>query len=149
MAKVRLHVLFILVAAATAGCGGNKLGPSNILTLTIDTFSGTIGPLGTSSHDFRVNYEVGFTDAIVELTSLTRANGSIPPITVGLAFGNTAGGVCTRAPSYQNPASVLNQQVSTNDAPFRNGLFCVQIYDNPAAPTITEPLNYTLTVRHY
>ena len=144
----RLSIILTLVVSA--GACGKKLGPSEIPVLTTDVFTGTIVPLGASHHPFTVNYAVSNTDASLTLTSLTTvANGSVPAITVGLAFGNLNGGVCTRAPSYTRTAVSVNQELPTVDLPFSAGLFCVQIFDNPDRPTVTEPLNYSLTVRHY
>jgi hypothetical protein len=142
---------FVLLSVfiAVAGCG-RKLGPSDIPTLALDTFTGTIGPQGTVSHTFTVRYEVGYTDASITVTSLTSAaNGTPAGITIGAAFGNINQGVCTRAPSYTSPVTLLNEEVPTRDAPFINGAYCVQLFDNPDAPTVKEPLNYSLTVAHY
>ena len=147
---VRLSTILILLVSISA-CG-RKIGPSEIPIQTTETFTGTIGPQGASHHAFTVNYAVTFTDATLTLTSLTKvSDGSVPAISVGLAFGNTnsTGSVCTRAPSYTRVAVSVNQPLPTVDVPFINGLYCVQIFDNPAVPTITEPLNYTLQVVHY
>ena len=140
----------LLVSIITiVGCG-KKIGPSEIPVLTTDVFTGTISPLGTSHHNFTVSYAVNNTDASMVLTSLTTvANGSVPAITVGLAFGSPSGGVCSRAPSYTRTAVTVNQELPTVDVPFSPGVFCVQIFDNLDKPTVTEPLNYSLTVRHY
>jgi hypothetical protein len=146
----RLSVILTVLASvgATAACG-RKLGPSDIPILTTETFTGTIVPLGTSHHAFTVYYSVNFTDATMTLTSLTTvSSGSVPAITIGLAFGNLNGGVCTRAPSYTRVAISVNQALPTVDQPFSPGVFCVQIFDNPDSPTVTEPLNYSLTVSH-
>jgi hypothetical protein len=142
-----LVLLFSILT--TVGCG-KEVGPSEIPVLTTEIFTGTIAPLGTSHHPFAVNYAVSNTDASLTLTSLTTvATGSVPAITVGLAFGNLSGGVCTRAPSYTRTAVSVNQELPTVDLPFSAGFFCVQIFDNLDKPTVTEPLNYSLTVRHY
>ena len=143
-------IVALLVAVSASGACSRKLGPSDIPTVSSDTFTGVITPLGESSHTFIVNYTVGYTDADVTVTSLTAvSNGAPQAITIGVAFGNIAGGVCTKAPSYTNPVTQLNTVVRTEDVPFLAGPFCVQIFDNPAGPTVTEPLNYSLTVRHY
>ena len=147
----RLPVALALLAAVslTFACS-KKLGPSDIPTLATENFTGTIAPGGTASHTFTVRYEVSYTDASVTVTSLTSvATGAPAQITIGIAFGNINQGICTPAPSYINPAARLNQEQPTGDLPFRSGAYCVQIFDNPAAPTVTEPLNYTLTVLHY
>jgi len=145
-----ITILALLVSVTTGvGCG-KKIGPSEIPIQTTDVFTGTLNPLGASHHGFTVNYAVSLTDATMVLTSLTTvSNGSVPPITVGLAFGNLFNGVCTRAPSYTRVAVSVNQPLPTTDQPFEDGLFCVQIFDNPDKPTVTEPLNYSLSVTHY
>jgi hypothetical protein len=144
----RLSVILTLIVSA--GACGKKLGPSEIPTLSTEVFTGTLNPLGASHHPFTVNYAVNTTDANLTLTSLTTvANGSVPAITVGLAFGNLNGGVCARAPSYTRPVKAVGEFIETADQPFPNGLFCVQIFDNPDQPTVTEPLLYTLTLMHY
>jgi hypothetical protein len=147
----RLPVALALLAAVslTAACS-KKLGPSDIPTLATENFTGAIAPGGTASHTFTVRYQVSYTDASVTVTSLTSvATGAAAPITIGIAFGNINQGICTRAPSYTNPAALLNQEQPTDDLPFIAGSYCVQIFDNPTGSTVTEPLNYTLTVRHY
>jgi hypothetical protein len=133
---------------ASSGCN-EKLSPSIIPTLTTEVFTGTINPLGSSSHTFTVQYESSRTDAFVVVTSLTAADGGPRSVTFGLALGNTSGGVCTRAPSYTRNVATLNEVIRTDDQPFFRGAYCVMIFDNPAAPTITEPLNYSLTIEHY
>ncbi len=144
----RLSVILTLVVSA--GACGKKLGPSEIPTVSTEVFTGTLNPLGASHHGFTVNYVPNTTDASMTLTSLTTvADGSVPAITVGLAFGNLNGGVCARAPSYTRVAVSVGQQLPTVDQPFPAGLFCVQIFDNPDNPTVTEPLRYSLTVQHY
>jgi hypothetical protein len=145
---VRLSIVLILLVSISA-CG-RKIGPSEIPVQQTEVFTGTITPLGASHHAFTVDYAVTFTDATLTLTNLTTvANGSVPPITIGLAFGNLNGSVCTRATSYTRVAVSVNQPLPTVDQPFQPGPFCVQIFDNPDKPTVTEPLNYTLQVVHY
>jgi len=142
-------LLLLVSISTTVGCS-EKPGPSEIPTLTTEVFTGTISPLGTSHHPFTVSYAVTFTDASLTLTNLSAvSNGSVPAITVGLAFGSLSAGVCTRAPSYTRVAVSVNQELPTVDQPFSAGVFCVQIFDNLDKPTVTEPLNYSLTVRHY
>lgn len=145
-------VLFVLACTGAVAACSSKVGPSNIPTLFSETFTGTLNPLSSSSHEFRVRYEVGYTSGTIALLSLRRVSNDQPvSISVGVAFGNTpgAGGTCTRTTGYASPVTFVNQYVPTTDAPFAPGLFCVQIYDNPDAPTVPEPLTYTLLVEHY
>jgi hypothetical protein len=143
-------VVALLVSVNAAAACGKKIGPSEIPILATDDFTGTIGPGGTASHTFTVRYAFDFTEASVTVMSLTSvATGAAPNITIGIAFGNISQGVCTRAPSYTNPQAIVNQEQRPGDLPFQAGAYCVQIFDNPAATTVTEPLNYTLRVLHY
>ena len=147
MRCARLTVLVTLFVCVSA-CGG-KTGPSEVPTLSTETFTGTIDPLGASSHPFTVRYEAGYTDASITVNSLTAvSNGAAAATTIGVAFGNMNQGVCTRAPSYSILAT-LNQELPTSDQPFIAGTFCIQIFDHPDSPTVTEPVNYSLTVKHY
>jgi hypothetical protein len=77
------------------------------------------------------------------------ANATPQPITIGVGFGEISVGVCTRLGSLSNPAAPLNTELPTTGGVFSPGTFCVQVFDNPVSPTVTEPLNYTITVRHY
>jgi hypothetical protein len=111
-------------------------------------FTGTITPGGTSSQTFTVQYNGGATDASIDVTSLvTVANNTPVSITIGTAFGDLQLGVCT--PYISNPATPLNTVESTSGEPFTAGTYCVQIFDNTAAPTVTVPLTYMVTVTHY
>ena len=148
-ARLSAVVALLVSVSAVAACG-KKLGPSYIQILATDTFTGTIAPGGTASHTFNVQYALDYTNASVAVTSLTSvATGATPAITIGIAFGNINQGVCTKAPSYTIAQGIVGQEQQTDDFPFRNGAYCVQIFDNPDAPTVTEPLNYTLRVLHY
>ncbi len=116
----------------------------------MDVFTGIIRPLGTDSHQFTVNYTAAQSDASVKVTSLTSvATGAPANITIGVGFGNTNVGVCTISSTVTNVAAPLNTELPTTGEPFVAGPYCVEIFDNPAAPTVTEPLNYSLTVSHF
>ena len=119
-------------------------------TVSTETFTGVINPLGTSSHQFTVNYSLAFSDASVTISGVTTvANATPQTITIGIAFGNVNLGACTRSTNYVNPVAPLNTALPTTGAPFIAGVYCVQIFDNPDLPTVTEPLNYTITLKHY
>jgi hypothetical protein len=126
-------------------CGSSTTPtPPQIMTV----LTGVITPGGTASNTFTVQYNGGDTDASINVTSLTTvANGTPVSITIGTAFGDLQLGVCT--PYISNPATPLNTVESTSGEPFTAGTYCIQIFDNTAAPTVTVPLNYSVTVTHY
>ena len=150
-----VHVGIGIAALLSAACGSGNSTTSSTATspspvLTTDTFTGTISPLGTAANTFTVNYAGAYSNASVTVTSLTTAAGALPQsITIGVGFGSTNLGVCTRSASFTNPAAPLNTELNTNGTPFIAGTYCIQVFDNPDAPTVTEPLNYALTVKHY
>jgi hypothetical protein len=139
----------ILSLSAALGCGSSSpVAPTPVLAT--ETFTGTLSPLSERSHTFTVNYAAGYSDASFTVTALTSvADGSAKSITIGVGFGLVSVGVCTRAAQYSNPATPLNTELPTTGGAFGAGVFCVAVFDNPAAPTVTEPLNYTLSVKHY
>lgn len=140
-------------AAAVTGCNGSSTpaptAPAPTPVLATDSFAGTIKPLGADSHPFTVVYSAGTSDASINITSLTTvANATPEAITIGVGFGTLSLGVCTLS-SIQNPAAPVNTELPTSTGPFIAGQYCVEVFDNPAAPTVPEPLNYTLTVKHF
>jgi hypothetical protein len=142
-----------LVCSLTAAAACNKNNSSSTApspVLTTDTFTGTINPAGTATHAFVVNYGSSYTNASFTITSLTSvATGAAQSITLGIGFGSYNVGVCTRDPAFSNPAAPLNTKLDTAGSPFLIGTYCVQVFDNPAAPTVTEPMRYQLTIEHY
>jgi hypothetical protein len=143
----------IIVLGLATACGGST-SPTTPTTpapvLTTETFTGTIAPLGIDSHTFTVNYAASYSDASVTITSLsTVSTGAAQTIAIGVGFGSTNLGVCSRASNYTNPAAPLNTELQTSGAPFTAGPYCVQLFDNTTSPTVTEPLKYSITVKHY
>jgi hypothetical protein len=134
----------------TAACNKNNSTTNPSPILTTETFTGTLTPGGTQAHAFVVNYQYAYTDAAFTVSTLTSvANGSTPNITVGVGFGSYSVGVCSRVASVSNAVVPLNQKLPTTGQQFGPGTYCIEIFDNPAAPTVTEPLRYTLVVEHY
>ena len=141
-------VLFSCVAAASCNQSATMVTPSPVLAT--ETFTGTINPLGSVSHSFTVTYASANSDASITVNSLvTVTSGSAQAITIGVGFGTLNVGVCTRATAYTNAAAPLNTELATSGSPFAAGSFCVQVFDNPDAPTVAEPLTYSITVKHY
>ena len=136
------------------GCGGSDsdtttpTSPSAVLAT--ETFTGTINPLGSASHTFTVTYATAYTNASMTITTLaTIASSETQPTTIGVGFGTTNVGVCTRSANFTNAAAPLNTELATNGAPFIAGTYCIQLFDNAESPTITEPVAYSVTVKHY
>jgi hypothetical protein len=141
-------VTLLFSAALGAGCGDSPTAPT--ATLVTETFTGTLAPLGLASHTFTVNYAEAYSDASVTVTRLASvADGTEQQISVGVGFGTVSVGACTRAAALTNPTAAYNVELPTNGSPFLAGPFCIAIFDNTDAPTVTEPLAYTLTVKHY
>lgn len=148
MARAAVIAGCLLGAGAAISCGnGNTTSPTALPI--VDKFTGTIAPLGTDSHNFTIVYS-GYSDASFTVTSLTTvADGTTPSISIGVGFGTTNVGVCTRSTGFTNPSAPLNAELATTGTPFTPGLYCIQVFDNPDSPTVTEPLNYAITVKHY
>ena len=90
----------------------------------------------------------GASNASITINSLvTVANQTPLAITAGVGFGTLNLGVCT--PVLTNPAATIGGELPTNTSPFVTGTYCVQVFDNPAASTVPEPLTYSITVKHY
>lgn len=134
-----------LVGLGAAGCSSPAAATPPI---TNDPFSGVVNPLGSDTHNFTVNYTGGSSDASVNVGSLvTVANSTPVSITVGIGLGVVSLGVCNLF--ILNPTAPLNTDLPTTGEPFTAGTYCVEIYDNPSAPTIPAPLKYSLVVTHY
>jgi hypothetical protein len=144
---------FALVAACfvlAAGCG-SATAPSP--TLQTETFTGTLQPLGTDFKTFSVAYTQSSTDLSVKIDSLQTVAASTPVtgITMGIGFGAVSGGSCSL--QVQTPTAALATELfAPNGA--SAGTYCVQIFDCPAGTTgctsmLTEPVTYSMTVKHY
>jgi hypothetical protein len=144
-----LGAFFPFLIAAAAGCGSSSpTAPVVDPTVVSDTFTGTINPLGTDSHTFTVAYAGGTSNASITVTALaTVANQTPQNITIGVGFGSLNQGVCTAALTI--PAAAVGAELATTTSPFLAGAYCVLVFDNPAAPTVTEPLTYTIKVSHF
>ena len=112
-----------------------------------DTFTGTINPLGTDSKNFTVTYTLGSNASITVNSLVTVADQTPQSITIGVGFGYLNLGVCNVV--ITNPAATLGAELTTTTSPFASGTFCMEVFDNTAAPTVTEPLTYNVTVKHY
>jgi len=135
-------------AVIAAGCGSSNqpTAPTETPVLSTETFTGTVQPAGKDSKAFTVTYSSDYSDASITLTALTNASGAAVQTTMGLAFGTIAFDTsCTPAAQLTAPTAAIGQELRT-PAVFYSGKYCVSIFD---AGTVTEPLNYSITVKHY
>ena len=139
---------WLVCGLIATGCSSSPTEPT--AELTTETFTGTLTPRGLAFHTFTVNYAQAYSDASVTVASLKAASdGGEHAITVGVGFGVISVGTCTRVAALTNPTAAYNTELPTNGRPFLAGPYCIAIFDNPDAPTVTEPLAYTLVVKHY
>jgi hypothetical protein len=147
------HASFALVALVltlAAGCG-SATAPSP--PLQTETFTGTLQPLGTDFKTFTITYTQSTTDLSVTVDSLKTVAASTPVtgITIGIGFGSVSGSTCSL--QIQTPTAALATELfAPNGA--SAGTYCVQIFDCPTGTTgcssmLTEPVTYSMTVKHY
>ena len=138
-------VLSALLFASLAAACGSPTAPTPVLET--ETFTGTVPVNGVDVKTFVVTYSYVPTDASVTLTSLvTSAAGAPAGTTIGLGFGSVSStGVCNRSERYTATAAPLNQELVASGF-FAAGTYCILAFD---AGTLTEPLTYTVVVRHY
>jgi hypothetical protein len=93
------------------------------------------------------------TDLSVTVHSLTTIAGGTPitGVTIGIGFGTVSGTTC--AMQIFTPAAPLGQELfAPNGA--SAGSYCVQIFDCPPGTencesVLTEPVTYSMSVRHF
>ena len=142
--------LAALLLLAAAGCG-SATAPSP--TLQTETFSGTLQPLGSDFKTVTVGFTQAVTDLSVSVDSLKKVSdgSAVTGITIGVGFGSVSGSACSL--QVQTPTATLGQELfAPNGA--SSGTYCVQIFDCPTgstgcSSTLTEPVTYSMTVRHY
>jgi hypothetical protein len=124
-------------------------GPDPVVETEV--FTGVIHPAGASMHPFTVSYGFATTNASAIVTKLTTVKDGIPaPVTLGMGFGNlSTQGNCLRVAHLSNGAAPFNQEMFVPNDTFAPGTYCFEVYDNPTTPTVTEPLNYSITVKHF
>jgi hypothetical protein len=133
-----------------SGCG-SPAAPTP--TLQTENFNGTLQPLGFDFKTFTINFTQGTTDLSVTINSLTTVNAATPVtgITLGIGIGSVSGASC--AMQVQTPVASIGQELfAPNGA--SAGTYCVQIFDCPTgatgcSSTLTEAVNYAVTVKHY
>lgn len=139
-------IAFLMIA----GCGGSPAAPTPVVKT--DNFTGTLQPLGVDFKTFTIE-AAGTTDLSITVNSLATVAAGTPVtgITIGLGVGTISGGVCSL--QVQTPVAALAQELfAPNGA--SAGTYCVEIYDCPTGATgctstLTEPVTYSMTVKHY
>lgn len=147
----RFGVLILgCTAVALAGCG-SATAPDPVIQS--ETFSGTLQPLGTDFKTFSIAYTQGTTDLSVSVDTLKKVSdgSAVTGITIGIGFGTVSGTTCSL--QVQTPVAALAQELFAPSGASA-GAYCVQIYDCPTgttgcSSTLTEPVTYSMTVRHY
>jgi hypothetical protein len=131
-------------------CGGSPAAPAP--AAIAETFTGTLQPLGADFKTFTIVAQ-GTSDLSVIVSSLTTVAVPTPVtgITIGVGFGTLSGGIC--ALQVQNSAATLGQELFAPSGA-STGTYCVQVFDCPTGatgctPKLTEPVTYSMTVKHY
>jgi hypothetical protein len=133
-----------LAMLATACGSATPIQPTPVLET--ENFTGTLDLLGSSSKTFTVKYASSASDGAVTVTALTKiSDGAAMTVTIGVGFGNVgADGSCTRSATYTGNATIGQELIATSA--FTPGTYCIQIFD---AGTLTEPVNWAMTVKHF
>jgi hypothetical protein len=146
-----LSGLAALLLVVVAGCGKSSTAPSP--TQQTETFTGTLQPLGSDFKTVTVSFTQGVTDLSVSVDSLKKVSdaSAVTGITIGVGFGSVSGSTCSL--QVQTPTANLGQELfAPNGA--GAGTYCVEIFDCPTgstgcSSTLTEPVTYSMTVRHF
>jgi hypothetical protein len=150
-ARLVLSGLAACLLVIVSGCGKSSTAPSP--TLQTETFTGTLQPLGSDFKTVTVSFTQSITDLSVSIDSLKKVSDSsaVTGITIGVGFGTVSGSTCSL--QVQTPTANLGQELfAPNGA--GAGTYCVEIFDCPTgstgcSSTLTEPVTYAMTVRHY
>ena len=134
-----------------SGCGGSPTAPTPVAQT--ETLTGTLQPLGVDFKPFTIVYTQGTSDLSVTVNTLTTVSGSAPVtgITIGVGIGTVTGSVCSL--QLQTPVATLGQELFAPSGA-SGGTYCVEVFDCPTGTTgctstLTEPVTYSVTVKHY
>jgi len=130
----------VLAALAAFACSG----PTDPSTNATESFSGSVQPNNVGTvHPFTVS-NVG--EITVAITNITPTGA-----TLGIVYGQVAGGGCARLQIGQGSASTLGKTALTAQVT-NKGTYCVQVFDPYAFGFASSQLivgeNYTMTVSH-
>jgi hypothetical protein len=136
MTHVRPRFAAILtLALALAGCDNSPTTPA---LFTTETFTGTVGQLSTSAHNFSTGQS---SPVIIRITSFAPST-----ITMGLGLGtpltSPTGDVC----SVTGQAAVA--QGDTFQVQLDPAAYCVTIFDIGQISDPTATVAYSVTVQH-
>lgn len=139
MRRVTLACTLVL-PLLTAGCGDDALRalltPTTVTVTVTDTFTGTVGQNGATSHPFPV-VSTGGGDVTASLKAVTPDSGAV----IGLSLGTWNGTACTAVISNDRAtvsSAILGRATST-------GTLCVRVFDVGA---LNEPQDYEVEVVH-
>lgn len=131
-----LSFVLLPLALLAGGCGSSNSTPTTPTSgHAVETFNGTLQPLGTNVHDFTI----GITG---EVTVTLTSAGPPPNITLGVGIGTPNGAVCSLIQAQSVSAANIAQITGQADP----GSYCISVYDTG---TLTAPVNYTVVVSHF
>lgn len=134
MRSIILSCAVALMAVGGVACGSST--PVSATPSITDTFSGTVQPLGSDSHNFTVSQ---FGEVDVTLT----AAGPPPTIQVGLGVGSVANNVCSPGSIGSTTAQASSTAILTGN--LSPGTYCVTVADTG---NLQAAITYTVTVLH-
>jgi len=125
------------LSALTIGCAEDETPttPTDPPTEVTEQFSGTLTPNGGHTHEFTIQ-RAG--DVVARIDSLTPAEAVI-----GLSLGPLSVQACSAAVARDDATS----NTSLAGTASTSGSFCLRVYD--AGGTVTGPVEYSITVRHF
>jgi hypothetical protein len=134
-------LLTLCLVASCAGCGEDTpTSPSSALTLTTESFTGTLAVNGQRFYAFNAPSASAVSVLLGNLrTADTRA---LPSTAVGLGVGIPAGTGCAVADSVVTTPA-LTSQFQTSVA---SGIHCVAIFDTGA---LTETVSFAIRFSHF
>jgi hypothetical protein len=142
MRRQSLLAVLVCVALSAAcdnsGDSSTTTSPTAVL-LTTETYTGTVQPGGSDSHNFTVSQQ-GEVD--VTLTAVG------PPATIFMGLGLGTPGATAGTCTLQASVSIATQASSTPQLPVtapQAGTYCFSVYD---IGNQTAPVDYTVTVSH-
>ena len=130
---MRVRAAAVLAAAALCGCGSPS-EPTRI-TLTAETFTGTVLEDSSSSHPFTVGQR-----GPVRITLVSTA--PVANVTMGLGVSVAGNGLCSPDLFGFSDAARAG---STLTGPATPGAYCAHVYD---VGNVAGAMTYTLLVEH-